>query len=48
MQEVTTIPELSKAPEVTPTWHQPTLTVLDASDAETGGTPGGVDSGFLS
>ena len=35
MQEVTTTPEQSKAPEVTPKWHQPTLTVLEAGDAET-------------
>ena len=35
MQEVTTAPEPSKAPETTSKWHQPTLTVLEAGDAET-------------
>ena len=47
MQDVTTAPELSKAPETTPKWHQPTLTVLEAADAETGTLPG-ADSGFNS
>lgn len=40
MQEVTATPELSKAPETTPKWHQPSLTVLEAADAETGTFPG--------
>lgn len=47
MQEVTSFPELSKAPEITPKWHQPTLTVLEATDAETGSTVT-ADSGGLS
>ncbi|HEY1212075.1 MAG TPA: hypothetical protein VGE93_00450 [Bryobacteraceae bacterium] len=47
MQEVTSSPELSKAPEITPKWHQPTLTVLEAADAETG-TVAGSDGSVLS
>ena len=34
MQEFASAAEQSKAPETTPTWHQPTLTVLEAADAE--------------
>ena len=41
MQEVTTAPEQSKATETTPKWHQPTLTIMDAAEAETGSTTGG-------
>jgi len=36
MQEVAIAPELSKAPETTPTWHQPTLTIIEAATAESG------------
>lgn len=47
MQEVTATPELSKAPETTTKWHQPTLTVLDATDAETSANTGS-DGGIFS
>jgi len=47
MQEVASAAEQSKAPETTPTWHQPTLTVLEAADAETG-TVVGSDGAVLS
>lgn len=41
MQEVATAPELSKTPETTPTWHEPTLTIIEAATAETGTVVGG-------
>ena len=41
MQEVASAAEQSKTPETTPTWHQPTLTIMDAAEAETGSTTGG-------
>ncbi|WP_187143084.1 hypothetical protein [Terriglobus albidus] len=48
MQEVASAAEQSKAPETTPTWHQPTLTVLEAGDAESTVTNSGGDAGGFS
>jgi hypothetical protein len=48
MHEIAPLAEQPKAPETTPKWHQPTLTILDAEAAETGPTGGTVDASIYS
>lgn len=48
MQEITIAPEQSKATEIAPKWHQPTLTIIDAEDAESTVTNSGGDTGSFS
>lgn len=48
MHEITPLAEQPKAPETTPKWHQPTLTILDAEAAETNSGTAAIDNSVYS